>query len=107
MGSVKQQSVRLAQRMKKSLGLVISLLDYCLGQGRLVRNDWCGEKCIAPEVPAPNGEICRDDSEILRPVLMMTELKEMMETQLINLRGRLSSRGLYFGRVASYPEVAG
>merc|ERR1712079_237500 len=28
------------------------------------------------------------------PVLMMTELKEMMETQLINLRGRLSSRGL-------------
>ena len=25
---------------------------------------------------------------------MMTELKEMMETQLINLRGRLSSRGL-------------
>merc|ERR1712087_49874 len=122
---VKQQSVRLAQRMKKSLGLVISLqllvlssaaqneecpvgtskfdgnsvncislLDYCLGQGRLVRNDWCGEKCIAPKVPAPNGEICRDDSEILRPVLMMTELKEMMETQLINLRGRLSSRGL-------------
>merc|ERR1712203_292154 len=121
----KQQSVRLAQRMKKSLGLVISLqllvlssaaqneecpvgtskfdgnsvncislLDYCLGQGRLVRNDWCGEKCIAPKVPAPNGEICRDDSEILRPVLMMTELKEMMETQLINLRGRLSSRGL-------------
>merc|ERR1712088_681270 len=109
---VKQQSVRLAQRMKKSLGLVISLqllvlssaaqneecpvgtskfdgnsvncislLDYCLGQGRLVRNDWCGENC-------------RDDSEILRPVLMMTELKEMMETQLINLRGRLSSRGL-------------
>merc|ERR1712062_590667 len=122
---VKQQSVRPAQRMKKSLGLVISLqllvlssaaqneecpvgtskfdgnsvncislLDYCLGQGRLVRNDWCGEKCIAPKVPAPNGEICRDDSEILRPVLMMTELKEMMETQLINLRGRLSSRGL-------------
>merc|ERR1712226_1651327 len=122
---VKEQSVRLAQRMKKSLGLVISLqllvlssaaqneecpvgtskfdgnsvnctslLDYCLSQGRVVRNDWCGEKCIAPKVPALKGEICRDDSEILRPVLMMTELKEMMETQLINLRGRLSSRGL-------------
>merc|ERR1712088_554468 len=122
---VKQQSVRPALRMKKSLSLLISLqllvlssaaqneecpvgtskfsgqsavcvslLDFCLGQGRVVRDDWCGERCVAPKIPDPNGEVCRDDSEILRPVLMMTELKEMMETQLINLRGRLSSRGL-------------
>merc|ERR1712024_424383 len=121
----KQQSVRPALRMKKSLSLVISLqllvlssaarneecpvgtskfsgqsavcvslLDFCLGQGRVVRDDWGGERCVAPKIPDPNGEVCRDDSEILRPVLMMTELKEMMETQLINLRGRLSSRGL-------------
>merc|ERR1711992_394417 len=121
----KQESVRPALRMKKSLSLVISLqllvlssaaqneecpvgtskfngqsavcvslLDFCLGQSRVVRDDWCGERCVAPKIPDLNGEACRDDSEILRPVLMMTELKEMMETQLINLRGRLSSRGL-------------
>merc|ERR1711953_1541962 len=114
---VKQQSVRPALRMKKSLSLLISLqllvlssaaqneecpvgtskfngqsavcvslLDFCLGQGRVVRDDWCGDRCVAPKIPDPNGEVCRDDSEILRPVLMMT--------QLINLRGRLSSRGL-------------
>merc|ERR1739836_316650 len=56
--------------------------------------EWCGERCVPPKIPDLNGEACRDDSEILRPVLMMTELKEIMETQLINLRGRLSSRGL-------------
>merc|ERR1711923_269449 len=122
---VKQQSVRPALRMKKSLSLLISLQllilssaaqneecpvgtskfsgqsdvcvslpDFCLGQGRVVRNDWCGERCVPPKIPDPNGEACRDDSEILRPVLMVTELKEMMETQLIDLRERLSSRGL-------------
>merc|ERR1712165_451065 len=111
---VKQQSVRTAQRMKKSLSLLISLqllvlssaaqneecpvgtskfsgqsavcvslLDFCLGQGRVVRNDWCGERCVPPKIPDLNGEACRDDSEILRPVLMMTELKEMMETELM------------------------
>merc|ERR1712019_269763 len=119
---VKQESVRPALRMKKSLSLVISLqllvlssaaqneecpvgtskfngqsavcvslLDFCLGQSRVVKDDWCGERCVAPKIPDPNGKACRDDSEILRPVLMM---KEMKETQLINLRGRLSSRGL-------------
>merc|ERR1711978_305261 len=132
---VKQESVRPALRMKKSLSLVISLqllvlssaaqneecpagtskfsgqsdvcvslLDFCLGQGRVVRNDWCGERCVPPKIPDPNGEACRDDSEILRPVLMMTELKEMMETQLINLRERLSSRGLS-GAIRDIEEI--
>merc|ERR1712003_223505 len=64
----------------------VSLLDFCLGQSRVVKDDWCGERCVAPKIPDPNGEACRDDSEILRPVLMMTELKEMMETQLYNLQ---------------------
>jgi len=82
----------------------VSLLDFCLGQGRVVRNDWCGERCVPPKIPDPNGEACRDDSEILRPVLMMTELKEMMETQLINLRERLSSRGLS-GAIRDIEEI--
>jgi len=87
----------------------VSLLDFCLGQGRVVRNDWCGERCVAPKIPDLNGEACRDDSEILRPVLMMTELKEMMETQLINLRGRLSSRGLSgaIRDIEQIPSLAG
>merc|ERR1712038_2106498 len=137
---VKQQSVRPALRMKKSLSLLISLqllvlssaaqneecpvgtskfsgqsavcvslLDFCLGQGRVVRNDWCGERCVAPKIPDLNGGACRDDSEILRPVLMMTELKEIMETQLINLRGRLSSRGLSgaIRDIEQIPSLAG
>merc|ERR1711923_186036 len=136
----KQQSVRPALRMKKSLSLLISLqllilssaaqneecpvgtskfsgqsdvcvslLDFCLGQGRVVRNDWCGERCVPPKIPDPNGEACRDDSEILRPVLMMTELKEMMETQLIDLRERLSSRGLSgaIRDIEQIPSLAG
>jgi len=87
----------------------VSLLDFCLGQGRVVRNDWCGERCVAPKIPDLNGEACRDDSEILRPVLMMTELKEIMETQLINLRGRLSSRGLSgaIRDIEQIPSLAG
>merc|ERR1711994_659849 len=129
---VKQQSVRTAQRMKKSLSLLISLqllvlssaaqneecpvgtskfsgqsavcvslLDFCLGQGRVVRDDWCGERCVPPKIPDLNGEACRDDSEILRPVLMMTEL--------INLRGRLSSRGLSgaIRDIEQIPSLAG
>jgi len=87
----------------------VSLLDFCLGQGRVVRNDWCGERCVPPKIPDLNGEACRDDSEILRPVLMMTELKEIMETQLINLRGRLSSRGLSgaIRDIEQIPSLAG
>jgi len=124
MGSVKQQTDRAAQRMKKLLTVVISLqllvfssaaqneecpvgtskfdgavcvslLDYCLSQGRLVGKEDCAGKCSGASVPDVYGEQCQDDSERLRPVLKMTELKEFLETQLINLRRSLDTSGLW------------
>lgn len=54
----------------------------------------CGSKCVAPSVPDVNGEHCRDDSEKLRPILMMNEVKEILETQLVNLRDSLDTSRL-------------
>merc|ERR1719411_558881 len=55
----------------------------------------CAGKCSGASVPDVNGEKCRDDSDELRPVLMMTGLKEILETQLINLRRSLDTSGLW------------
>jgi len=86
-----------------------SLLDHCLGQGRLVLQEGCGSKCPAPSVPDVNGEHCRDDSEKLRPILMMLELKETLETQLINLRGSLDTSRLQraIRDIEEIPSLAG
>lgn len=72
----------------------ISLLDHCLNQGRLVEKESCGRRCSGNSVPDVYGQRCRDDSARLRPVLLMTGLKEVLETQLINLRRALDTSGL-------------
>lgn len=69
----------------------------------------CGRKCAAPSVPDVNGQHCRDDSEKLRPIFMMTELKEILETQLINLRGSLDTSKLQgaIRDIEDIPSIAG
>lgn len=72
----------------------VSLLDHCLSQGRLVEKESCGRRCSGNSVPDVYGQRCRDDSARLRPVLLMTGLKEVLETQLVNLRRALDTSGL-------------
>ena len=87
----------------------VSLLDHCLSQGRLVEKESCGRKCSGHSVPDVNGEHCRDDSERLRPVLMMEELKELLETQLITLRETLDTSELdrVIRDIEEIPSIAG
>ena len=99
-----RQSVRHSQRVSNLVSLVgtstfggstcTSLLDHCLSQGRLVEKESCGRRCSGNSVPDVYGQRCRDDSARLRPVLLMTGLKEVLETQLINLRRALDTSGL-------------
>jgi len=87
----------------------VSLLDHCLGQDRLVGEEGCAGRCPGDSVPDVNGEKCRDDTELVRPVLMMTGLKEILETQLINLRRSLDTSGLgaAIRDIEQIPSLAG
>ena len=89
--------------------MCVSLLDHCLGQGRLVGEEGCAGRCPGDSVPDVNGEKCRDDTELVRPVLMMTGLKEILETQLINLRRSLDTSGLgaAIRDIEQIPSLAG
>merc|ERR1712107_129686 len=109
LGSAAQKEECPVGTSRFSGGKCLSLLDHCLGQGRLVAEETCGRKCAAPSVPDVNGQHCRDDSEKLRPILMMTELKEILETQLINLRGSLDTSKLQgaIRDIEDIPSIAG
>merc|ERR1712079_870515 len=109
LGSAAQKEECPVGTSRFSGGKCLSLLDHCLGQGRLVAEETCGRKCAAPSVPDVNGQQCRDDSEKLRPILMMTELKEILETQLINLRGSLDTSKLQgaIRDIEDIPSIAG
>ena len=71
----------------------------------------CGRKCSGQQVPDVNGKQCRDDNddERLRPVLMMEQLKELLETQLITLRETLdtSELGRVIRDIEEIPSIAG
>merc|ERR1712088_176331 len=109
LGSAAQNEECPVGTSRFSGGKCLSLLDHCLEQGRLVAEENCGRKCAAPSVPDVNGQHCRDDSEKLRPILMMTELKEILETQLVNLRGSLDTSKLQgaIRDIEDIPSIAG
>merc|ERR1712079_637162 len=109
LGSAAQKEECPVGTSRFSGGNCLSLLDHCLGQGRLVAEETCGRKCAAPSVPDVSGGQCRDDSEKLRPILMMTELKDILETQLINLRGSLDTSKLQgaIRDIEDIPSIAG
>jgi len=69
----------------------------------------CAGRCPGDSFPDVNGETCRDDSELVRPVLMMTGLKEILQTQLINLRRSLDTSGLWgaIRDIEQIPSLAG
>jgi len=74
-----------------------------------VEGESCGRECGGNSVPDVYGEQCQDHSARLRPVLLMSGLKEVLETQLISVRGALDTREL--GRairdIEQIPTIAG
>ena len=75
----------------------------------MVEKERCGGRCSGNSVPDLYGQRCRDDSERLRPVLLMRGIKEVMESQLINLRRTLDTSGLRSAirDIKQIPSIAG
>jgi len=74
-----------------------------------VAEEGCGEFCRGNSKPDANGKECRDDSKVLEPVLMMKELKEVLRSQLVNLREALDTSflGAAIRDIEQIPSIAG